>query len=382
MPIELEEDYSLSPELLLSSSGCDNPDCLSFKTERYKVNENTYTPLDILFILDVSRSMEDNLEKISTASSSLMSYIEQLNWQMAFTTTDHGDSQYYCTEGQIETRVFQNGKTQKFCPKEHRIFPQPADSWKNYKGNEPKFGNFMSLQKNRQILNQKILNPQVQNYQAVFRDTITRNSHEINSPCQWPPYCQEDHEQPLRVLKSIIERSSAYPLQSFIRNPAVLMVFIMTDEEERAEDSQKATTAMEVLQAFNSSFPNKKMIVHGISITNSSCLEEQDTMEVSYSRQLSQLVNLTQGESISICQDSYQSTFTGISKQAQRYINKIPLEFTPVVTKNTPIQVKVFDSSGKTLQTKWKTNSSFILFDKTLPPGTQVEISYYYYKTL
>ena len=383
-PIELEEDYSLSPEFLFSSNDCNSPDCLSFKTERYKVNENTYIPLDMLFILDVSRSMEDNLEKISTASSSLMSYIEHLNWQIAFTTTDHGDSQYYCTEGQIETRVFQNGQTQKFCPKEHRIFPQPADSWKNYKKADPKFGNFMFLQNGQQILNQKILNPQVQNYQDVFRDTITRNSYEKNSPCQWPPYCQEDHEQPLRVLKSIIERSSTYPLQSFIRKSAVLMVFIMTDEEERAEDPQKATTAMEVINTFNKAFhsyPDKKIIVYGISITNSDCLEKQDTMEVNYSKQLSQLVDITQGESISICQDSYKSTFASISKQVQWYINKIPLEFTPVVTKNTPIQVKVFHNNGETVQIKWRTNNNSIFFDKTLPPGTQVEVSYYYDKT-
>ena len=380
-PIDLEEDYSLSPEILLASSECNSPDCLSFKTERYKVNESTYTPLDILFILDVSRSMEDNLEKISKAASSLMSYIEHLNWQIVFTTTDHGDSQYYCTEGQIQTRVFQNGRTQKFCPKEHRIFPQPADSWKNYKESEPKFGNFMPLQKGQQILNQKILNPQVQNYQAVFRDTISRNSYEKSSPCQWPPYCQNDHEQPLRVLKSIIERTSAYPSQSFIRKPAVLMAFIMTDEEERAEDPQNATTAAEVLQVFNSNFPNKKIIVHGISITNSSCLEEQDTVEVNYSKQLNQLVKFTQGESISICQDSYKSAFSGISKQTQKYINKIPLEFTPVVTENTPIQVKVFDSSGKPIKTKWKTKGNFIFFDKTLPPDARVEVSYYYNKT-
>ena len=382
--IQFKEDFSLFPNTLSSSSGCNNANCLSFRTEKYEVNQNTYTPVDIIFILDVSRSMEDNLEKINLAFSPLISYIEHLDWRISFTNSDHGDSKYYCANGKIETKLSSNGQTQKFCPKEHRIFPQPADHWTNYKGTYPKFGTWMPLQYGEHILNQNILNNKVQNYKDVFRDTITRNSYDRKSPCGWPPYCQGDHEQPLRVLKSIIERSAAYPSRSLIRNPAVLMVFIMTDERERAEDFKNATTALDVMDAFHIAFrssPDKKMIIYGISITHPSCLKEQDTLEADYSEQLNQLVNLTHGESINICQDSYQSTFTEISKRVRRYVNKIPLEFAPVITQNTPIQVKVFHKNGAVMPLKWKKNDNSISFDKILPLGTQVEISYYYHKT-
>ena len=383
--LELREEPPLFPEVLASSSDCNNASCLSFKTERYEVNKNTYIPVDMIFILDVSRSMEDNLEKISSAVSSLISYIEQLDWRITFTTADHGDSQYYCAEGKIKTRVFRNGQTQVFCPKGHRIFPQPADNWRNYKGAEPKFGKLMPLQDGENILNQKILSSRLQNYTDIFKDTITRNSYEKTSPCQWPPYCQGNHEQPLRVLKSMIERSSAYPTQSFIRNPAVLMVFIMTDERERDADPKNATTAVDVMNTFNRAFrnyPDKKIFVNGISITNQSCLEEQDTLEADYSEQLNQLVDLTHGDPINICQDSYQATFAEISKRVQRYVSKVPLEFSPVITQNTPIKVKVFNKNGVLMQVAWKKNSndSSLSFAEILPPGTQVEISYYYNK--
>jgi len=381
--IELKEDPSLFPEVLASSIDCNNASCLSFKTERYEVNKNTYVPVDMIFILDVSRSMEDNLEKISLAVSSLISYIEHLDWRIVFTTADHGDSQYYCAKGKIENRVSGAGQAQPFCPKEHRIFPKPADSWRTYKGTAPKFGRLMPLQEGTRVLDQNILSSRFPNYTDIFRDTITRNSYEKNSPCQWPPYCQGNHEQPLRVLKSIIERSSAYPAQSFIRKPAVLMVFIMTDERERAADPKNATTAVSVINTFQRAFhshQNKKIIVYGISITGQSCLEEQDTLEADYSEQLSQLVNLTKGESISICQDSYKSTFVEISKRVQLYVNKIPLEFVPVITQNTPIQVRVFNKNGASIQVEWKKNlnDSSLSFGEILPPGTQVEISYYY----
>ena len=384
--LELKEDRSLLPQVLASSSDCNNANCLYFKTERYKVNESTYIPVDMIFILDVSRSMEDNLEKISLASSSLISYIEQLDWRITFTTADHGDSQYYCAKGKIENRISRTGQTQPFCPKKHRIFPQPADSWRNYKGTDPKFGKLMTLQEGTHILNQNILSSHLQNYTDIFRDTITRNSYEKNSPCQWPPYCQGNHEQPLRVLKSMVERSFTYPARSFIRNPSVIMVFIMTDERERASDPKNATTATDVMNTFKTAFhnyPDKKIIVYGISITNQSCLEEQDTLEADYSEQLSQLVDLTQGEPINICQDNYQSTFAEISKRVQWYVNKVPLEFNPVITQNTPIQVKIFNKNGALMEIQWKKNSSdsSLSFAKILPPGTQVEISYYYNKT-
>ena len=383
-PIALKQDYSLFPEILSSSSNCNNANCVSFRTERYEVNENTYIPADIVFILDVSRSMEDNLEKISLASSSLISYIEPLDWKIAFTTADHGDSKYYCENKKIETKISSTGETQKFCPKEHRIFPDPADSWKNYKGTDPKFGTLMNLQEGEQILNQNVLSNQTQNYNDIFKDTITRNSYERESPCQWPPYCQGDHEQPLRVLKSMIERS-LYDTELFIRNEAVLIVFIMTDERERAADLQNATTAVDVMNTFTKTFhhyPEKRIIVYGIHITNPSCLEQQNTLEADYSEQLSQLADFTKGDSINICQDGYQSTFAEISKRLRKYISKIPLEFAPVITQNTPIQVKIFNTDGKIIQVQWEKNLSdnSISFDEILPPGTQVEVSYYYDK--
>ncbi len=381
-PIQLKEDSSLVG--LASSSICDDTRCLAFRTERYKVNQTTYTPVDIVFILDVSRSMEDNLEKISLASSSLINSIEHLDWQITFTTADHGDSQYQCPKKNIQIRTNGSGKTQKFCPKKHRIFPPSADRWTHYTGTDPKFGIPMPIQDGRRILDQNILDSSLPNYKNIFRDTITRNSYEKQSPCQWPPYCQGNHEQPLRVLKSIIERTK-YPDRSFIRQQAVLAVFVVTDEEERAEDSKNATTAHEVVNTFSTVFqnhPDKKMIVYGVSITNPSCLDKQHTVEANYSQQLNQLVHYTQGMSIDICQDSYQFAFSDISKQLRRYVSQIPLQFTPVITQNTPVSVKVFDKNGVSMNVKWEKNfhDNSISFVEVLPPGTQTEISYYYRK--
>ena len=362
--------YSLSSEQPSCDWVLEDNSCLLARTEIFKIPKSI--PVDILFIIDTSYSMEDTLNKIGKGFSSLMSYIDDdVDWRMAFTTSDHGDHQFYRSEEGV------------------KVFPQLGDRWQDYTGSEPKFGQFMNLQRNQnQMLKTKILTKDIPDYKNIFYHTITHDpSLSFEERCQWPPFCQGDHEQPLRVLKSVIEQNA---ITQFFRDYAGLITFIITDEEERAEDFKKATTANEVLAKYDSTFHQSKktFIVYGISITNSDCLnsqkEQYQESSYSYSSNLFELTKRTNGSLINICEDDYSSSFSEISKHIKDSVNEVPLEYVPVVSpsEDVYVQITITNSNGVEIPVQWQNtqlNSKSLSFSKGLPLGSELEIKYYYH---
>ena len=335
--------------------------CFILKKEVFLVNHLFFSPVDIAVILDVSRSMEDNLVKLAHGFSPLMYYIQEQDWQMAFTTADHGDHDF-----------------QLAADKQTKIFGEPQ-RWEHYRGNEPKFGQFMNLQDSDQVLEDQILSPKTYShfaeifYQTMIPDHLSTG--EID--CAKPPHCQGGHEQPLRVMKSVISRQASS--HSLIRPESVLVFFVITDEKERSEDPKEAVTAEEVLREFSLVFgENKKLIVYGISITNEECFERQNQItDVGYSAHLSELIEKTKGINMNICDEDYSYGLTGISHHLIKNIGNIDLKQEPVVTQKTPIQVTVVDKDDRPLQIKMKIVQNTLVFSRPLPLGAKVEASYY-----
>ena len=304
--------------------------------------DQLHTNLDILVVMDVSSSMKKNLEKFGSDLKPLLSHVADFNWQMAFTTADHGDHKR------------RNGRIGE-------------ESWKNYDGDDAKFGRLMNLEHKGRLLKKRILTKTTPSLEEVFQDTITINR---KNTCSLPPGCQGDHEQPLRVLKSAFEREEN---DIFFRSDADLVVIVITNEDERAEDPESATTAREVVNTFNSQFSEEKNLYgFGILVTNKSCYKKQRSgYSVQYGKRVGALARITGGENIDICQSDYGEPLRKISRLIREKILDHVRISTAFPDPNS-IQVRITPEQN----VRWKIEGRYILFTPSLKIGTKVEAKY------
>ena len=321
---------------------CENEeDCTV--TETFLMDESQ-AAVDIVFVLDVSSSMKNNLKKLGSSMLDLLAHIQDFDWQMAFTTADHGD----------------HTKTGEYVGQQR---------WEDYRGDQPHFGQFMNLEYRNKILNEKILNKQNKFYDTIFYDTLTINSQ---NPCSFPPFCQGDHEQPLRALKAVIEREEN---RDFFRPHSDLITIIITNEDERVEDQENATTAEEVVQAFQSQFSDEKNL-YGFGIL----IQEEDKKcyrtqkrghSVEYGKVVSELAKKTYGKNISICSSDYGKALTNISQ----VIRNLVLD--NVYLKTAFPSVHSLDVEITPQQNvQWKLEGRHIVFKPALKLGSKVKVTY------
>ncbi len=304
------------------------------------------TAVDILFVLDVSSSMKDNLKKLGSSMLALLTHIQDFDWQMAFTTADHGDHK------KVNGEVASNQR------------------WEDYRGDEPHFGTFMNLEHRNKLLNDRILNPSNSFYKTIFLDTLTIND---DNPRSLAPFYQGDHEQPLRALKAAIERDEN---RNFFRPNSDLIAFIITNEDERVEDLENATTAREVADTFQNQFSSEKNL-YGFGIL----IKERDTkcyrsqkrkgQSVEYGTRVSELAQETYGANISICSNDYGKDLEQISRIIRsRVLDNVYLK--TAFPQSDSIQVEV----TPTQDSEWKVEGRHIVFTPALKLGSEVQVTY------
>ena len=340
--MDLEETSSLASENE-ELEDCSSKDC-STETETFHLNTRE-TPLDIVFVLDVSRSMRYHLKKLGQSMNSLLRHIQNFDWQMAFTTADHGD------HTKIGGRVGE-------------------EDWRDYQGNLPYFGKFMPLEYQGQLAREYILQKTTPLHEVIFHDTLTLNNNRgRNCNKGLPPFCQGGHEQPLRALKSAFERKENKDF--FNREGSIVIAFVVTNEDERVEDPDNATTAQEVVETFHSKFTDKSFYGFGIIVQDSSCYKTNDRRSTrsEYSNKVGELAKITRGRNISICESDYGQALAGISHLIQeRALDSIQLKKLPQ---------KIIDVSIQPQQnTQWTHNGRFVIFEPALQPGTSVTVQY------
>ena len=304
------------------------------------------TALDMVFVLDVSPSMKKNLEKLGQKMNSILSYISEFDWQMAFTTADHGDHIKTTRGGEV---IISN------------------EDWRNYDGEQPYFGQFMNLEYRGQIINETILKKENNFHRDIFYDTLT-----MEGGPSLPPFSQRGHEQPLRVLKSVFER---YEDEPFPRKKGITMAIVISNEEERVEDSDQATTAEEVQAAHNAAYPGKKFYGFGIIVDSESCYKQQKggirRRVAEYGRRLARLAEVTQGRNISICSADYGPALQGISRLVRtKALNNVYLK--TALPQESSVQVSIQPAQS----VEWRVEGRYIVFDSPLKTGTQVEVVY------
>ena len=328
-----------------------------YLTEHFKVTHRDQ--LEIILVVDVSGSMDEDLRAIGSNMTSLLAHIDEKKWRMAFITADHGDHD--------------------------RNNPSEAERWQDYKGSLPRFGQFMPLEKRGRIGDQKILDKQTPNYIKVFRDTLVRES---SDECDLPPFCQGRNEQPLRALKAAIERAESDRVhQEFFKPNTDTVVIIITDEDERKHEHLYATKAAEVLQAYTAQFKRQKKRLFGfsISIQDKECFEQErgsglffdwfDKSAVAYGKIIARLADITGGSNISLCEKNYSASLQDISERTKRLVHSVILRemfYIPdtVEVELTPHQPNI----------SWKLYGRSLVFSGDLLPETKITVHYQYEK--
>ena len=244
------------PPSCLKKTIDDQDICVQKREEIFSVDLLENQAVEFLFVLDVSPSMTSVLERLGQAFESLMSSIQKTNWRMFFTTADHGDH-FYTENPSTGEKIFSQEKRQ------------------DYHGSEPYFGRFMNLELRGKKQAQTFLSASTPDYIEVFKDTLTRKA---GDSCDLAPYCQRAMEQPLRALKASLEglaEAKGSSTESTLREPSTLISFIVTNEDERKEDPDQATTAEEVLGRFKELFPKNAFYSFGLLIRDDNSEESQ-----------------------------------------------------------------------------------------------------------
>lgn len=314
-----------------------------WKTENFVLEANK--PLaDILIVADTSKSMSHRLSQLGHSLSDLLSVIANYDWQIGITSVDHGD---------------------------HEDPSSLQQSWRDYIL-EPhgRYGGLMKLENDSRVLNTKILTSEMVGYEDIFLHSL---SHGSNRECHRPPYCHPRLEQPLRSLKSAIQRA-LLDNASFFRPSADFVSLIITNEEERAEDRKRATTARQVVQTFNETFGhlNKQYIAFNILVTEETCLQSEKAIseqaQIAYS--VAELAELTGGYNISLCQQNYGQELRKLSQHIKNSLEN------SIVLKTEPIAETIQIDFIKGAQLSWEQFGRNIIFENRDSQATEVSVSY------
>ena len=327
--------------------------CVHQKTQTFQIKDLSKKAADFVFVLDVSDSMLDDLSRLGQAFSALMSHIELSDWRMFFTTADHGD---YKVKGRGEAETYIASR----------------EDWRNYKGTKPYFGGFMDLEYQGKKLQQKALSASIPNYKTVFQDSLTRKPGEN---CLLAPYCQGPLEQPLRVLNSVIERWAEGGYDFSLKPEGDFISFIVTDEDERVEDQEHATSAKEVAETFKKLFPQKSFYSFAFLIQDEDCLARQKAHSPSavYGKKVSELASLThRGKNVSLCEEDYGPALRDISALLRSLIESLTLKEQPVLTEE--IQVEFIKGPERA---DWSLEGRKLVFKPALQPGSEIKVRYF-----
>jgi len=284
--------------------------------------------VDILVISDNSGSMAADQMKLGSKLQSFTSALSDIDWQIGITTTDLSNGPFGS-----------NGV----------LLPLPRNQGR--------------------IITSK--NPQAQ---SLFLQTVVRPE----ADCLTRPnaICGSGDEQPLRaIIRAIQERATGN--LGFFRESVDLVALIISDEDEQSNGPVTATTPAMVVDEFSRAFgASKRFSVHGIIVQpgDQICLQKQrdevpEQIGSYYGVTIAELVRVTQGSTMSICEPDYGPALQKISQSVRKLINSFELKSAP---DNDKVVVKVNGS----LTTAFKLEGKKLIFDQAPPANSSIEVEY------
>ena len=244
--------------------------------------------MDIIFIIDTSSSMLGNIIHFKDRFRGFLSGLGNLDWKIMFTNADWNGGGPYTK------------------------------------------GSLLPLERKGVVLDQYVLTAQTEDYNNVFLDTISYHKpfeHTIrfrgkDMPlpyCELPPFCQGRKEQPLRVLKHILEHNEDY---HFFRKGSHVVAIVITNYKEFQNNNQDITTSQDVMETFQHALGTDHLFsVFGIHILSDDreCLEHNNNLKLIFNEagvalELENLTSGSGGKSFSICAPQFNHLAHQVNK--------------------------------------------------------------------
>ncbi len=305
-----------------------NPD--NSVSEKIIVSEaKPLTPVDILFVIDNSRSMREEQAKLSSRLEKFVNVLGNVDWQIGMTTTDMSDDSF-ATKGKLVD----------------------IESQTSFLGQ-----------------NKKVLNRFSPNYKKSFADSI--NKYGTPQDCSdTGENCPSGYEQPMKAIyQSIVRRNSDN--RGFYRNNADLAVIIISDEDEESETEDLMTPF--VLSAFMKSQlgENKRMNVYGIihQPGDQKCLED-DFAGARFGFEIANLTRMTDGFSVSICEPDYAKPLIQIGQRVVQSNYTFQLKKKP---KKSSLKVVLTPQQPNI---SWKVEGNKVILSDWPSQGSQINVNY------
>jgi hypothetical protein len=317
-------------------------------SESYKVP--TAAPkADVMFIIDTTPVMFKTIQDLGKRFSNLISSWANVDWQIGIANAD-------------------------VTPSHSRNHTFVGDLlWLNYYPNQDLPGPTSVLNKN------------IKWNDWIFQRNLSFNG--LSWPdngdgdfCDQQPYCSLGPAEPMREIMNTFTHKGDKANKKFFRDGAYFVPIIVsaTDERFSGAKNKNATKPQAVVDAFNKNMTGMVgMKAYSIVIQpgDEKCLNQYSSIfdegsGGNYGAELDQFAQLTGGYSISICQTDYSKPLANLSQVIRQEISSITLQQTPY---NGKVDI-TFAPAVPGIA--WTVQDSKVIFNKNLPAGTVLSISY------
>ena len=300
-------------------------------------------PVDILFVIDNSGSMNPERASLGQKINGLLSQIGNVDWQIAVTSTDLRGNQDH-----------EEGRIADFDGNGLHILDSSMD---------------------------------VNVAQTLFENKLTNRSQ--SNPNGIP--VGSGHEEGIHAMARVVDRSldgqtpENEPNTQFIRDGAAFVAVVLSDENEASQGNVNSVVyqPQEFLDRFNSQFTDPKTFTfHSIVVVSgdTACLNEGPHPHYygTLYEELSMLTGFGQpgGATIgSVCANDYTAQLKDIGKSVKDLAKTVSLECTPLDQDNGGLADVVVTYQAVGAQTYEPYNEDYtvqgqqISFDDFLPPG-------------
>ena len=198
--------------------------------------------------------------------------------------------------------------------------------------------------------------------------------------CDQQPYCSLGPAEPMREILNTFTHRTDKENAKFFRAGATFVPIIVsaTDERYSGPKNPHATQPSAVMEAFAKNFPAMAgMKAYSIVIQpgDKKCLEQFSSIFAEgsqgvYGQSLKQFADATGGYSISICQNDYSKSLANLSQVIRQEVSSILLQAAPY---NAKVDITF---SPAIPGISWTVQGNKVIFNKPLPAGTALAISY------
>ena len=251
-----------------------------------ELNTHQNGQVDIVFMVDTSRSMTSFLLSVQETFKHFIQALEPLDWRIIFVNADKPASRFY-------KKSFFN-----------KFFLFPSDYHD---------GHVIPLELDGDIFYQPAyLSKDLKDYESIFIDTLSHHPFNQHTDygenyvdyCELPPGCGEGYEKPLTHLAMFLQNR-----QEYLRPFAGKAVVLISDSDEEHHAQWPGAKSQEVVQVFKHWYKLNKLTAYGIIVRpgDAKCRSAYGRYpdDNIYGVQLSRLAQLTGGVNFSICDSHY-----------------------------------------------------------------------------